>query len=188
MGKLLARESPSQGLVDRRGPPPHQGGSFEWPAKPELREPIKGLAIIGICRENELRQVTAAKRTTLEKIGIVPLHVAQVAEQCIGKVFAAGEAAKPRKIFKPRSIARHRMGLLVRNHLQAVLDLSQEPVGGAEIGVRLGIDPTAAMQRIERGQRRSRAQLGMTSSCDELLCLDEELDLADAAAAKLDVV
>src|ERR1700730_11036899 len=28
----------------------------------------------------------------------------------------------------------------------------------------------------------------MTSSCDELLCLDEELDLADAASAELDVV
>ena len=80
------------------------------------------------------------------------------------------------------------MGLLVGHHLQAVFDHAQEPVGGVEIVARLGADPAALGERLERPQRLAAAQLGMPAAGDELLGLHEELDLADAAAAELDVV
>ena len=52
----------------------------------------------------------------------------------------------------------------------------------------LRINPAAGMQRIEGRQGRLRAQVGMPPAGNELLGLDEELDLADAAATELDVV
>ena len=80
------------------------------------------------------------------------------------------------------------MGLLVGDHLQAMLDRAQEPVGGVEVGARRGVDPAAVGERAQRRQRLAAAQLRMAAAGDELLGLDEELDLADAAAAELDVV
>src|SRR5262249_25441181 len=71
---------------------------------------------------------------------------------------------------------------------QAVLDRTQELVGGGEVIARLAVDPAAIGQYSERVERLPSAQLGMTAAGDELLGLHEELDLADAAAAELDVV
>src|SRR6202171_6257421 len=50
------------------------------------------------------------------------------------------------------------------------------------------INPATLGQLLERRQRRLDAKLGMPSAGDELLGLDEELDLADAPAAELDVM
>ena len=61
-------------------------------------------------------------------------------------------------------------------------------IGGVEFGARIGADPAALGERGERRQRLAAAQLGMPAAGDELLGLHEELDLADAAAAELDVV
>ena len=80
------------------------------------------------------------------------------------------------------------MGLIVRHHLQAVLDGAKELIGGVEIVAGIGADPAALGERRERRQRLAAAQLGMPAAGDELLGLHEELDLADAAATELDVV
>src|SRR5580704_4020565 len=69
-----------------------------------------------------------------------------------------------------------------------MLDFAQEQVGAFEIVVRRGVDPAAFRQRPQRHQRLAAAQLRVTAAGDELLGLDEEFDLADAAAAELDVV
>ena len=80
------------------------------------------------------------------------------------------------------------MGLLVRDHLQAVLDFAQEQIGAFEIVPRRAVDPAALRQGPQRRHRLAVAQLRVTAAGDELLGLDEEFDLADAAAAELDVV
>ena len=74
------------------------------------------------------------------------------------------------------------------DHLQAVLDRAQEQVGGFEIARRLGADPAALGERREHRQRLAAAQRRIAAAGDQLLRLHEELDLADAAAAELDVV
>jgi hypothetical protein len=80
------------------------------------------------------------------------------------------------------------VGLLVGHHLETVFDHTQETVSGGEIIAHLIVDPAAGGQRRERLQRRFEAQLGISAAGDELLRLDEEFDLADAAPAELDVV
>src|SRR5579862_5909152 len=69
-----------------------------------------------------------------------------------------------------------------------MLDASQKIVSRGERVARLGVDPAAVGQRRKRGHRLATAQLAVAAAGDELLGLGEELDLADAAAAKLDVM
>ena len=80
------------------------------------------------------------------------------------------------------------MGLLVGDHLEAVLDPAKEAVGLDQL-VRGGArQPAGLDQGAQRGAGGRRAQLGHAAAQDQLLGLDEELDLADAAAADLEVV
>ncbi len=80
------------------------------------------------------------------------------------------------------------MGLLVAHHLDPVLDVAQEPVGGYQLLAGFFIDPFGSHQRPQHRLGRLQPQLGRAPAGDQLLRLDEELDLADAAAAKLDVM
>src|SRR3954469_6803468 len=80
------------------------------------------------------------------------------------------------------------MGLLVGDHLQAVLDRAQEYIGRLKPGARLFADPAILLQLPEHCERLAPAQFHMPSAGDELLGLHEELDFADAAASELDVV
>ena len=80
------------------------------------------------------------------------------------------------------------MGLLVGDHLQAVLEPAQEPVGGDQIVGDLRLDPAGRRQRAQRRAGRRRPHLRQPAAQDQLLRLDEELDLADAAAADLEIV
>ena len=116
------------------------------------------------------------------------LHLAQVPEQRVRERIAVLEAGKTGEALQPFAIGRQRVGLIVGHHLQAMLDGAQEFVGGVEIGAGIAADPAALRERGQRRQRFAAAQLGMAAAGDELLGLREELDLADAAAAELDVV
>lgn len=80
------------------------------------------------------------------------------------------------------------LGLLVPDHLDPVLQGAQERVGRTQLVPGLPVDPAL---RDEFGQHRDRTpppQGGLAAAEDELLGLNEELDLPDAAAADLDVV
>ena len=80
------------------------------------------------------------------------------------------------------------VGLLVGDHLQAMLDPAQEPVGVDQLVGDRRLEPAGRDQRAQRLAGRRHAHLGHPAAEDQLLGLDEELDLADAAAADLDVV
>src|SRR4029079_10685201 len=69
-----------------------------------------------------------------------------------------------------------------------MLDGAQEPVTLVQVGPSLGADPATVDQRRERRQSLTTTQFGMPAASDQLLRLHEKLDLADAAAAKLDVM
>ena len=109
-------------------------------------------------------------------------------DQLLRECVAILEAGKAREAFEALAVRRQRVGLVVGHHLQPVLDGAQKPIGGVEIGAGVGADPAALGERRERRQRLAAAQFGMPAAGDELLGLHEELDLADAAAAELDVV
>ena len=80
------------------------------------------------------------------------------------------------------------MCLLVRHHLQPILDDAQETIGSGEIVARRFVDPAALRQGRQRLQGLPGTQLRMASAGDELLSLHEEFDLADTATTELDVV
>ena len=80
------------------------------------------------------------------------------------------------------------MRLFVGNHLQAVFDGAQQAVAAAEIVAGGRVDPSGLGKSGEHVERAPAAELRIAAACDELLRLNEELDLADAAAAELDVV
>ena len=81
------------------------------------------------------------------------------------------------------------MGLLVGDHLQRGAPRAQEPIGVGQVVARLARSPSCRRRarRSASSVRRS-AQSRLAAAEDQLLGLDEELDLADAAAAELQVV
>jgi hypothetical protein len=85
-------------------------------------------------------------------------------------------------------VARQRLGLLVVVVLQPVLEPAKKLVRGAQLGGSSRLDEARALDRVQRAARGSRAQRGVAPAAHHLVELRHELDLADAAAAHLDVV
>src|SRR6185312_15392384 len=69
-----------------------------------------------------------------------------------------------------------------------MLDAAEEVVSRSQIVAHRSVDPAPGRERGQHGDRLPAAQIGVAPAGDELLSLDEELDLADAAAAELDIV
>ncbi len=82
----------------------------------------------------------------------------------------------------------HLLGLGVLEHLQAMLEIAQGDVVRGQGRVGVGLDPALAGERFEGLKGARGAQGGIAAAHDELAGLGEELDLADAALAELDVV
>ena len=80
------------------------------------------------------------------------------------------------------------MSLLVGDHLEAMLDPPQEPVGLDQLVRDLRLQPARPDQSAQRIAGRRHADVRDPAAQDQLLGLDEKLDLADAAAPDLDVV
>jgi hypothetical protein len=78
--------------------------------------------------------------------------------------------------------------LLVAQHLEAMLDVAQENIGFVQLRPRGFIDPAFFTQSGQHRPSLAPAQRAVAPAGNELLRLDEELDLPDAAAASLDVV
>ncbi len=117
----------------------------------------------------------------------VPRHPAPVVFQCRGQrrpvVESHGRRDAPAGLF----LRRQPVGLLVVQHLQAVLQPAQELVGRAQL-LRGGRREQAALgQAFQDGQNPPVAQGRIPAAADELEYLGDELDLADAAGAQLDV-
>src|SRR5215469_297158 len=83
---------------------------------------------------------------------------------------------------------RNRVRLLVFDHLQPMLEAAQEIVGFAELVCDLSLDVASGRQGLERLDRAASTERRIAAAQNKLLRLYEELDLADAAAAELDVV
>ena len=69
-----------------------------------------------------------------------------------------------------------------------MFDAAHEVVSRGEIVAHCGVDPAAGGERGQHGDGLAAAQIGVASAGNELLGLDKEDDLADAAAAQLDIV
>ncbi len=93
----------------------------------------------------------------------------------------------PRQPRPRRLVRRHRVHLLLLDQLQAMLHVAEEPVRSRErVGVGL-VDVAGAPELLERDERRRRADGVVVAPVHELQQLHRELDVADAAAAPLDL-
>ena len=80
------------------------------------------------------------------------------------------------------------MGLRVLDHLQPVFDAAQKAVVVDQRVAGRGVDAPGRGECAQRRAGRADPQRPHPAAPDQLLRLGEELDLADAAAAGLDVV
>ncbi len=151
-------------------------------------ERLEGAGIVGFAGKHHVGAAARQLRAVLEQTNVVGLHAFQLGGQASGegrRVGEAAEAGEPRELV---GVVRQRLGLLVGDHLQAMLDAAQEAIGLVELAPHLRPDPAARLEPLEREKRLRHAQVRLAAAGDQLLGLREELDLADAAASDLDVV
>jgi hypothetical protein len=72
--------------------------------------------------------------------------------------------------------------------LQPVFEAAQEVVGGRQFARMFDRQQPALDEQFEDPQRRPRLQRGIAAAANQLEDLGDELDLADAAGAQLDVL
>ena len=122
----------------------------------------------------------------VELAGDVLTRLAEAIEQRARAARLGGEAGgDPRQV---TVVLGQDVGLLVVEVLDPVLDPAQQGVGS---GQPLGAGPlhqAAGGELVERLQGRAGADLGELAATHDQQQLDDELDLADAAARQLDVV
>ncbi len=119
---------------------------------------------------------------------VVPLDRGQVAAEVGDKgvgLRVAEEHPDPRDA---GAVRRQGVGLRVVDHLQPVLEAAQEAIIVGQRRRRRPIDAAELGKAAQRLAGRPDAQFRRPPAPDQLLGLGEELDLADAAAAELDVV
>ena len=180
--------SPDSGRGASRAPPRRPPGRFRSPAAPASAR-VSGSASAPV--NTRLPPTTSGDGQSgrvLEQLGVVALDPAQGRQQFGRKGIEFGVAEEDGERAQLRRIVGQRVGLLVVDHLQPVLDPAQEPVGSSDVGRDLGADLAGAGQRRQRRNGAVRPHRRDAPAPDQLLRLDEELDLADAAAAELDVV
>ena len=151
----------------------------------------QGFQRVGIVRdtgEDEAADVAVERRRMFEEPRIMLLDLAQVEGQLLFEAFEPRMAAEFREARDGVMLGRQAMGLLVCHHLQAMLDTAQVEIGSGEIVHRILRHPAIGLQLAQHVERARAAQLRTPATEDQLLRLHEELDFADAAAAKLHVM
>ena len=84
-------------------------------------------------------------------------------------------------------VAGHLVGLAVEHHLEAVLDAAEESIRVLHDPALLGGQAADVFEAGHRDEGVGVADLGILAAVEELEELDDELDVADAAAAGLDL-
>ncbi len=108
--------------------------------------------------------------------------------QQIEQLPALAEPMQPGDGVERLGIRGKQMRLRVRNHLDAMLDSTQQPIClGESRRVRLR-QSFRRRQRRKRVQCRRDAQSGIAAAVDHLLDLGEEFDFANASAPALEVI
>ena len=183
----FARARRARAAIAPGMPAAHRRGDGRTFAEAEAGEGRERARIVLEPREHERAGAGLARRV-LEQAAIMRgdrlEHAAQPCAECL----AVREAHEGREPFPLVRVLGQRLGLLVGDHLQAVLDRAQEGVGGFEIGDRLGRSTSRGGERLQRRDRRGHAQFRIAPAPDQLLGLRVEFDLADAAAPDLHVV
>ena len=133
-------------------------------------------------------ELRAARGSFSNKRAVMRLDRSERGDQRIAESVGVGKAGELRDALELVGLGGDGMRLLVGDHLQPVLDAAQEEIGLGQVARGFARDPASCRERSSVSSVPRRAKLRMPAAGDQLLGLREELDLADAAAAELDVV
>ncbi len=98
-----------------------------------------------------------------------------------------GQPVEPCDTVQRGGIERQAVGLLVRDHLQAVLERAQPVIALPQYLGIFGGDQPGRGQRVEARAGSAQPQGRVASAVDQLVGLREEFDLADAPAPLLEI-
>ena len=149
---------------------------------------LQRIWIVDVAGEDEIADAGGQFRRGFEQSRIMAFDDQQRAAERLLEASRVVVAEHAGDALQPLVVFGQVVGLLVIDHLDCVLDVAQEPVLLRQRVARLGRDPAALGEHRQHLHRRAAAQFGEPPAGDELLRLDEELDLADAATSELDVV
>ena len=155
LGQELAGAGRARGADVAVVPGANPGRDRRRVAKPHAGQRRQRVGIVVRAGEDEARPA-AEVGLALEQGGVVALDREQrLAHACLQlrRVGEAGEGGEPLEIGLALGQG---LGLPVRHHLQAVLELAQEAVGGDQLLGGRGLDP-APPRRALPGRRRSAA-------------------------------
>ena len=126
-------------------------------------------------------------RLVVEEVGIDGVDAIPVAVEHGGERPDLVETEPPRQRPQAPRAGREAVRLLALGRLQPVLDVPQEYVGGREVRPHLRFDEVVGAELVQGGQGVAGPQRRLIAAVDQLEHLREQLHLADAAAALLDV-
>ncbi len=168
-------------------PAAHDGGRRRRLGVAQPAQRAERLRIVLAAGEHQIARARERGRL-LEEMRVMRLDRAEVMQQLAGELGSRLVPEEYREAREAGLVTGQAVHLLVLRHLQAMLDAAEEAIGAGHLLRNLGRDPADLRQRLECRAGGGDAHLGETPTPDQLLGLGEELDLADAAAAKLDVV
>ena len=152
------------------------------------RQRLQRFGIVVDAGEDERAFGGGERGRAFEQLGVMALHGAQDRQRARLERRLVREAHEAGDIGALGGILGQAMGLLVGDHLDAVLQRAQIDIGLAQIAFGLHADHVCGCEGAQRIQRPPRPQGRIATAEDELLGLGEELDLADAAPPQLHVV
>src|SRR3569833_1227015 len=145
------------------------------PAAPRPYERRIGLApVFSLRRREEIFEVT--------------VHATAMVVELSRELFPARMAHRIRERRAIRRVLRQAMRLLIGIFLQTVFGAAQKFIGRHQVGAGVCRQIAAFHETMQHSDDGPRLQLGLTTATDQLKGLADELDLADAAGAELDVV
>ncbi len=148
LGQLRPRHFAAQRTVPPGEPMTNGGRSFQCLAKAHFGEAVERRPIVDFFRK--LQRGLAAFRRELEQLGIVPLHLLEMAEQDRSEFATVFIAKEARETFEPFAVVRQSLGLFVVHHLQPMLDRAQEQIRCTHVGTGFLADPAAIGEFAER--------------------------------------
>ena len=143
LGEIFARLLALERIVTAGQPAAHGGIDLARLAETHFGQLVERIAIFVLGGKRQIALFGHKLRRLFEQPGVVLLHLVQMRKKRLGEIVAVLEAEEARKVSERFGIARQSMGLLVRHHLQPMLDAAQEAICRGKVVARRGIDPAA---------------------------------------------
>jgi hypothetical protein len=163
-------------------------GDVGWPIKAQLGERLERARVVVFAGEDQVTDAAGKPLLVLEQFRIALLDPAEHGDIGLAETRGVGIAHHQRDAGEFGLAFRQGVALLVAYHLDAVFDIAQIPVAFHQQPGGRGVDPARTGQRHQHLVGAAQAELRHPAAGNQLLGLDEELDLANAAAPEFDIV